>query len=166
MTFNFRNCFPAGILLLDLRTVLFMDVSNYNIVIADDDADDHFFLEEAMRSAGIRSNLISVYNGSQLLDLLFTRGNYANQSFKKPDLVLLDLNMPVLDGFTALQQIKRDSYLKNIPVYIFTTSRREADRKMCINLGADDFYSKPSEFTVLQKVVQEMMTKAFNGTKS
>jgi CheY-like chemotaxis protein len=112
----------------------------YNIVVADDDADDHFFLEEAMRASNIQGNLIPAYNGSELLDLLHTRGNFATGPSIKPDLVLLDLNMPVLDGFTALKQIKKSDDLKDIPVFIFTTSRRDADRKTCEQLGADEFF--------------------------
>ena len=142
-----------------------MDPNSYNIVIADDDRDDHFFFGEALRSAPIKPRLISVYNGSQLLDLLYTRGQYANEPVSKPNLVLLDLNMPVIDGFTALKQIKKDDRLKDIPVYIFTTSRREADRKACQQLGADEFYSKPSEFTVLEQIVNEIMQKAFRINK-
>ncbi len=152
------------ILLLALMPTAYMEnLLKYNIVVADDDSDDHFFLEEAMRASNIQSNLISVYNGSELLDLLHTRGSYATAPSIKPDLVLLDLNMPVLDGFTALKQIKKNSHLKDIPVYIFTTSRRDADRKACEQLGADDFFSKPSEFGLLQQMVKDIMSKAFKS---
>ena len=137
-----------------------MDRNNYNIVIADDDNDDQFFVKEAISKIDRTPNLISVFNGCQLLDLLHKRGNYTGTLSGKPDLVLLDLNMPVMDGFNALAQIKKDEVLKDIPVYIFTTSRRENDRKACELLGADDFYSKPSELAKLQSVIREILSKA------
>jgi CheY-like chemotaxis protein len=138
-----------------------MNSNIYNIVIADDDNDDQFFLKEAIGKIDKSPNLISVFNGAELLDLLYHRGNYSSTLDCKPDLVLLDLNMPVMDGFNALAQIKKDAGLKDIPVYIFTTSKRENDRKVCELLGADDFYSKPSEFAKLQAVVELILGKAF-----
>jgi CheY-like chemotaxis protein len=138
-----------------------MNKTHYNIVIADDDSDDQFFLREAISKTEVKPNLYSVFNGSELLDLLNNRGEFRSRLPEKPDLVLLDLNMPVMDGFAALTQIKKDNALKDIPVYIFTTSRRENDITACKLLGADEFYSKPSELTKLQEIVKDIVTKAF-----
>ena len=140
-----------------------MNNNTYNIVIADDDADDQFFLKEAISKVDKTPNLISVFNGLQLLDLLHHRGNYSTTLARKPNLVLLDLNMPVMDGFNALAEIKKDTNLKDIPVYVLTTSRRENDRKTCELLGANEFYSKPSEFAKLQLLARDILNKALSS---
>ncbi|HEY3404156.1 MAG TPA: response regulator, partial [Ohtaekwangia sp.] len=80
---------------------------------------------------------LNVSNGRELLDFLDT-------SLILPDLILLDINMPVMNGRACLKEIKRDPRLKHIPVVIFTTSKNEQDRQLCIELGATDFLLKPT----------------------
>src|SRR6476660_2727128 len=97
------------------------DKEYLTIVIADDDADDREFVMKALKEANIIHKLFEVVDGFQLVQLLENRGKN-DLSDKEPDLVFLDLNMPKVDGFKALQHIKKSLNLKNIPVYILSTS--------------------------------------------
>jgi CheY-like chemotaxis protein len=131
-----------------------MNSKPFNIIVADDDSDDQYFLTEAIKKNS-HHRITSVYNGAQLMDLLLDN----EKNTEQPDLILLDLNMPVMDGFAALSRIKKNAKLKHIPVFVLTTSRRENDKTTCRLLGADEFFSKPSELTMLNGLVEDILGK-------
>lgn len=93
------------------------------------------------------------YNGLQLLDLL--RDEVCGSS--RPDLILLDLNMPVLNGFEALRKIKAEPLFRHIPVYILSTSRFEPDIARSADLGAEKFYTKPADIEDYKKIIEEIL---------
>src|SRR5688572_19577740 len=98
------------------------------IVIADDDPDDVFFFEEAFKKLNILNYaLISFRDGKQTLDYL----KAAESAGDLPTMIVLDLNMPIMDGFTVLKQIKENAKLRDIPIFILTTSKSPAHRKEC-----------------------------------
>ena len=125
------------------------------IVIADDDADDREFVMKALKEANIIHKLFEVVDGFQLVQLLENRGKN-DLSDKEPDLVFLDLNMPKVDGFKALQHIKKSLNLKNIPVYILSTSGDKFHMEKAINLGADGYYRKSTKFAEIVTMVSEV----------
>src|SRR3954471_4006689 len=116
-------------------------MKNFTILFADDDLDDQELVSRAFASSRVPVTVVSVGDGIQLLDYLYRRYNFKHVN-KAPDLILLDLNMPLMDGFEALKIIKAHPQLKEIPVYIVTTSRFESDKKTAMELGAKGFYSK------------------------
>lgn len=95
-------------------------------------------------------------NGEQVLDYLYRRGEYAGSNWDRPDLILLDLNMPRLDGREALTLIRYDPDLQQIPVVILTTSHRSGDILLCYRLGANSFISKPVTFEGLVEVMKTL----------
>lgn len=111
------------------------------ILVADDDADDHEFLKSAFAYNSFSGGLSFVTDGVQLLDYLKNLSSSATEEL--PQLILLDLNMPLLNGFQALEAIKEDPALSDIPVAILTSSSRPEDEAMCYSLGCDNFYRKP-----------------------
>lgn len=121
------------------------------ILLADDDADDRMLTQQALEAAHISNSIEMVEDGEQLLDYLFQRGRYAGETgtAPRPGLILLDLNMPKLDGREALRVIKADANLRDIPVVVLTTSRFEDDIALCYSLGVNSFISKPVTFTGL-----------------
>ena len=131
--------------------------STLTIVMADDDADDHFFFQEALNQTGARYNFFSVFNGVELLDLLLHRGKFANDAAVTPDCIILDMNMPVLDGLKALGHIKNHENLRKIPVYVFSTTRSPEDIKKVNDLGAAKFYTKPPHYEKLKEVIEEIL---------
>ena len=117
------------------------------ILMADDDPDDRLLTAEALRESRLSNDLRFVENGEELLDYLRRRGRWADPSDSpRPGLVLLDLNMPRMDGREALAEIKADPELRRIPVVVLTTSRAEADVMRSYDLGANSFIAKPVTF--------------------
>ncbi len=113
-----------------------------NILIVDDDPDDHLFVKSAISEFSSRINLISVYDGMQGLKYLgLTENNSVQKKF--PDLILCDINMPFIDGISFLEIVKRDGSYKNIPICILSTNFDEATKKRLIALGAIDCIIKP-----------------------
>ena len=128
----------------------------FTILIANDDEDTRFLMQEALREvrSAIRSEFVE--NGEQVLDYLYRRGEYAGSNWDRPDLILLDLNMPRLDGREALTLIRSDPDLQQIPVVILTTSHRSGDILLCYRLGANSFISKPVTFEGLVEVMKTL----------
>lgn len=117
------------------------------ILIADDDEDDQLFAKEAFQENCIANKLQFVNDGVALLDYLKRRNQYADPADSPlPGLILLDLNMPKIDGREALKEIKADPTLRHIPVVILTTSKAEQDAIQMHQIGADGFINKPVVF--------------------
>jgi CheY-like chemotaxis protein len=118
------------------------------ILICDDDEDDRLLTQRALDDAHISNNVQFVEDGEQLLDYLYQRGQYSGETGKapRPGLILLDLNMPKMDGREALKVIKGDKTLQNIPVVVLSTSGRDEDIVRSYQLGVNSFITKPVTF--------------------
>ncbi len=124
------------------------------ILMAEDDKDDRLLAHEAMHESRVLNDLRFVENGVQLLDYLHGHGEYADRSrFPMPGLILLDLNMPKMDGCEALAKIKSDRNLRRIPVVILTTSKAEEDMVKGYELGAASYITKPVTFDALVELM-------------
>jgi len=118
------------------------------ILMADDDQEDCLLARIAFDEAAIEGEIRFVEDGKELMDYLQNGGRYSVQEqAPRPDLILLDLNMPRMDGRKALREIKSDQGLRDIPVVILTTSRNEKDVNFCLNAGACEFKTKPVEIS-------------------
>lgn len=125
------------------------------ILIADDDPDDCYLAEDALREARLMNDIRFVRDGEELLDYLYRRGPYAGKdAAPRPGLILLDLNMPRKDGREALQEIKADPELSRIPVVVLTTSRAEEDVLRTYQLGISGYMTKPVSFAGLVEAMQ------------
>jgi CheY-like chemotaxis protein len=114
------------------------------VLVAEDDPDDRILLKDAMAENGLTSDLRFVEDGEELLDYLQRRGRYtAPASSPRPDLVLLDLNMPRKDGREALEELGQDPELRRIPTVVLTTSNAEEDIERSYALGANSYIAKP-----------------------
>ena len=131
------------------------DGSVITILLADDDEDDRLMTRDALRDARLHNDLRFVIDGVDLLDYLKRRGRHADpQSSPRPGLILLDLNMPRMDGREALTLIKADPDLRSIPVVILTTSKAEEDIIRSYDLGVNSFITKPVTFLGLVDVMK------------
>ena len=115
-----------------------------NILLVEDNDDDVVLTREGMREAGIPANLHRVANGSECMRYLRRQGVYSEQN--RPDLVLLDLNMPVMDGREVLSEVRRDEALRLIPVVMLTTSSAHEDIESAYRLFANAYVIKPTSF--------------------
>jgi CheY-like chemotaxis protein len=128
-----------------------VNISNY-ILIVDDDVDDHYILRRAINKVIPQVIVESVYDGSEAL-------TYLKRCDCLPDLIFLDLNMPMLGGKETIKQIRANNTLKNVPIAVLSTTRSEAEQKECMMLGANEFYSKPYFNKQLLAIIQQVREK-------
>ncbi len=127
------------------------------ILMADDDEDDRLLTEDALKESRVLNNLKCVADGVELLEYLRREGKYADpESSPRPGLILLDLNMPRMDGREALQVIKEDASLRGIPIVILTTSKQEEDMIKGYDLGAASYITKPVTFDGLVDLMRTL----------
>lgn len=127
-----------------------------NILLVEDDPGDVFLIREALKSTALPCSIQVADNGEKALDFLYRRRGFA--AVERPDLILLDLNLPRVNGLEVLHDIKSAPDLRAIPVIVLTTSKNDADAGRCRELGADDFLSKPpsfEEFLAVGQVIEQ-----------
>lgn len=125
------------------------------LVMADDDPDDREFVREAFEQCGFSGEFRFVEDGVELIDYLSRSCKEEGpEAFPAPDLILLDLNMPRLDGNEALAMIKSDPRLRRIPVVVLSTSDSQEDIGKSYDLGGNSFVTKPASFQELVRIAE------------
>jgi CheY-like chemotaxis protein len=133
---------------------------SFTVLIAEDDPDDRFLMEQVFEELGCKGALRFVEDGEELMDYLLRRGQYGNPGHSpQPSLILLDLNMPRKDGRQALLEIKGVPDLQKIPIIVWTTSDFEEDRTKCQEAGAIAYVTKPTAYARLVDAVRELLVK-------
>ena len=122
------------------------------ILLVDDNIGDVVLTKEALKGAEFSNHVSVVRDGIEALEFLRHEGKFANAG--RPDLILLDINMPRKNGCEVLQDIRADSDLRLIPVVILTSSEAEDDIRRSYELGANCFVTKPADLDEMVKVVQ------------
>lgn len=125
-----------------------------DILLVEDNPGDRRLTVEALKEAKIRNELYEVENGVEAMAFLRKEGNYS--AVPRPDLILLDLNLPKMDGREVLREIKEDVRLKSIPVVILTTSEAEEDIIKTYELHANCYITKPVDLDQFIKVVKSI----------
>lgn len=125
-----------------------------DILLIEDNPGDIRLTQEAMREAKLTNTLHIAKNGVQAMDFLRQRGDF--ESAPRPDLVLLDLNLPRLSGREVLRQMKDDADLRRIPVIVLSTSGANRDVAESYDLHANCYINKPVDFDEFLKVVQSI----------
>ena len=132
-------------------------VKPITILMADDDEDDRLLTQDALAESRVLNELHFVEDGVELLEYLERKGKFADKEVSpRPGLILLDLNMPRMDGREALEAIKANPNLKGIPVVILTTSKQEEDMVKGYNLGAASYITKPVTFDGLVDLMKTL----------
>jgi CheY-like chemotaxis protein len=112
---------------------------------------------DAFKEARLSNHIEVAYGGIQALDYLFGNDEYADRTqYPLPDLILLDLKMPGIDGFEVLRQIKETPIIKRIPVIILTSSKEEGDRALSYDIGANSYLVKPVAFFGFIDVIRQI----------
>jgi CheY-like chemotaxis protein len=122
------------------------------LLVADDDADDRLLLQDAFQTLGFSTEVRFVENGEELLASL--QGRDGSEPERLPHLILLDLNMPMLDGRETLRLIKADERLCSIPVVVLTTSQSARDVVESFMSGANAYVPKPGSFENLVRMLK------------
>ena len=121
------------------------------ILYADDDADDRLWVSEACKLVNLPAHVRFLENGRQVLDYLSVQ-----PAVNLPSLIVLDLNMPELDGRQTLKQLKASPAFQDIPVAIVTTSSNKIDQEVCKRLGASVYLTKPFTHGAWQEVMRRL----------
>jgi two-component system, chemotaxis family, response regulator Rcp1 len=124
------------------------------ILLVEDNPGDVDLTREALQDAKVRNRLHVVDDGAKAVDFLYKKGEYADSP--RPDIILLDLNLPKKDGRQVLEEIKADSQLAMIPVVILTTSQAEEDVLRSYQLHANCYITKPVDFKQFMRVVKSI----------
>jgi CheY-like chemotaxis protein len=128
-----------------------------HILLAEDDPDDRMLTRRAVVESEMAATFAAVKNGQELMRYLHREGDYGSpEAAPRPDLILLDLNMPRKDGREALREIKSDAELRRIPVVVLTTSEAEQDILQSYDLGVNAFVTKPVTFDALAEAMQSL----------
>jgi CheY-like chemotaxis protein len=127
------------------------------LLCAEDDPDDRLLVRDAFEGARLANDLRFVRDGEELLDYLLRRGSYRDpRRSPRPLLVLLDLNMPRMNGREALDQIRSQPALRSMPVVVLTTSSARDDIDALYAAGANSYIVKPVTFDGLVRVAEEL----------
>lgn len=127
------------------------------ILVADDDVNDVSMITHALGNDG-PVGVRTVSDGAEALDYLFARGRFQGRSPGNPEILLLDLKMPRIDGWEVLRQVKSSPDLRLIPVIVFSSSARENDILRSYNLGANAYVVKPISFRQFVQTVESIKT--------
>jgi two-component system response regulator len=134
-------------------------VDKRTILIVEDNPSDEALLTRALKKAGITNPVISVKDGLEALQYLFGSGRYEYRDVGDlPAIVLIDLNLPRLDGLEVLRRMRADYRTKLIPVTIFTSSVDEQDLINGYSLGANSYVRKPTDFAKFSRIVEALVT--------
>ena len=126
----------------------------FEILLAEDNPGDVRLTREALRDASISNHLHVVPDGVETIEFLHHKGRYAEEPY--PDLIILDLNMPRMDGRKVLAILKSDTKLRRIPIVILSSSQSETDIRSAYELQANCYVTKPSDFEQFVRVVREI----------
>ena len=124
------------------------------IVLVEDNPDDEELMLEALKAYRLRNPIVVLRDGQQAIDYFFREGDYTDRSLKQPDLILLDIKLPKIDGLDVLAKIKSDDELKRIPVVVLTSSKEDRDIARGYELGANSYIVKPIDFEQLIETVR------------
>lgn len=127
------------------------------ILLVEDDPNDEMLTVRALRKNSIVDEIVVVRDGAEALDYLFAEGTHGGRDPKEmPEVVLLDLKMPGMDGLEVLRRMRRDDRTKLLPVIVFTSSREERDIVESYRLGANSYIRKPVDFDEFSETIRNL----------
>ena len=121
-------------------------ISEVTIVLVEDNMGHARLIEKNLRRANLSNPIVKFADGQDTLDFFYADEGYANQSNKEPLLVLLDLNLPDIDGYHILERMKSDNRTKHIPIIILTTTDNSQEVDRCYALGCNVYITKPVQY--------------------
>ncbi|HKW61769.1 MAG TPA: response regulator [Candidatus Acidoferrum sp.] len=132
-------------------------MDNKIILLVEDTADDEKLTLRALRKNNISNEIIVARDGAEALDYLFGTGNYAGRDLSiVPQVILLDLNLPKLNGLEVLRRLRANERTKLLPVVILTSSNEEQDRINGYGLGANSYVRKPVDFNQFSEAARQL----------
>lgn len=132
-------------------------MNTFQILLVEDNMNDAELTIRALRKNNLANKLIHVKDGAEALDFIFAQGEYSYREMSNvPNVIVLDLKMPKVDGIEVLRRIKSDERTKRIPVVVLTSSKEDPDIQECYSLGVNSYVVKPVEFDHFVKAVTDL----------
>ena len=125
------------------------------ILVAEDDADDLFLMKTALEETGITETVQYVENGVEVINFIESI-NDDNGEKNYPEFILLDLNMPKMDGREVLKKLKSNESYRKIPIIVFSTTKNQLEVKRCYDLGANTYIVKPVSYDTLVETIRDI----------
>jgi CheY-like chemotaxis protein len=138
------------------QEVIMTDIQDVTILLVEDDPGHTRLIEKNLRRANIKNKMHFATNGQEAIDYLCGEGEYANSKRPSDLLVLLDLNLPVLDGYQVLERMKADERTKRIPVIILTTTDDPREVTRCYELGCNVYINKPVDYEQFSDAIRKL----------
>jgi len=127
-----------------------------SILVVEDDPGHARLIEKNLERSGITNSITTVSDGQQALDFLFSEGSFSTQDAPIHLLVLLDLNMPVVDGYQVLERMKADERTRRIPVIVLTTTDDPREVARCYELGCSVYITKPVDYEKFSQAIERL----------
>lgn len=132
-------------------------IHNIEILLIEDNPDDAGLVIRALKKSNLANNLVHLSDGAEALDFIFAKGPFTDRNVEdRPNVILLDIKMPKVDGFQVLRAIREDERTKRIPVVMMTSSREEQDIVESYKLGVNSYVVKPVGFENFAKAVSDL----------
>jgi CheY-like chemotaxis protein len=131
-------------------------VQEVTILLVEDDPGHARLIEKNLHRSNVTNDVVTVGDGQQALDYLFGEGQYARSECASPLLVLLDLNLPMLDGYQVLERMKADERTRRIPVVILTTTDDTREVSRCYDLGCNIYVTKPVDYGQFSEAIRKL----------
>lgn len=130
--------------------------ASITVLLVEDDPGHASLIKKNLKKAGISNPLIHLEDGRKAVDFLFGKGEYEGKGKQSKLLVLLDLNMPLLDGYEVLKRMKEDEATRTIPVIVLTTTSSPDEVQRCYELGCNVFVTKPVEYGEFSEAIRKL----------
>jgi two-component system response regulator len=134
-----------------------MSIRTTTILLVEDNPDDEALTVRAFRKSNLSNDVIVAHDGVEALEYLFAEGAYADRDPREvPNLVLLDIKLPKLDGLEVLQRIRENEHTHMLPVVMLTSSKEQDDLARSYSLGANSYIRKPVDFAQFMTAIQQL----------
>lgn len=134
-----------------------MATEEFEILLVEDNAEDAELALRALKKHKISAQVLHLENGAEALDYLFAQGEYSDRDTRNlPRMILLDINMPKVNGIDTLKRIKEDPRTKMVPVIMFTSSKEDIDLKQCYEIGSNSYVVKPVDFGDFDRAMKDL----------
>jgi CheY-like chemotaxis protein len=126
------------------------------ILLVEDDLGHARLIQKNLRRAHLANEIVTANDGQQALDLIFGEGTGEGTLYTTPTLILLDLNLPILDGYQVLKRLKSDDRTRHIPIVILTTTADSREVDQCYELGCNVYITKPVDYDQFSEAIRQL----------
>jgi CheY-like chemotaxis protein len=126
------------------------------VLLVEDDPGHTILIQKNLRRGGFPGNIVTVDNGGRAVDFILMQGEFAGTAHADPVVILLDLNLPVLDGYQVLRILKHEAATRHIPIIMLTTTDNPPEIKRCYDLGCNMYVTKPVEYEHFTEAIRSL----------